>query len=75
MEKGVIRWLKSDEFACRHDETVGEHTDSVDMNLVRQTLGDSEEQGGLACCSPWGHRVRHDLATEQIQCLPQSLCS
>ena len=20
----------------------------------RQTLGESEEQGGLACCSPWG---------------------
>ena len=30
-----------------------------------QTLGDSEGQGNLACCSPWGHRVRHDLATEQ----------
>ena len=22
-----------------------------------QTLGDSERQGSLACCSPWGHRV------------------
>ena len=21
-----------------------------------QTLGSSEGQGGLACCSPWGHR-------------------
>ena len=21
-----------------------------------QTPGDSEGQGGLACCSPWGHR-------------------
>ena len=21
-----------------------------------QTLGDGEEQGGLACCSPWGHK-------------------
>ena len=20
-----------------------------------QTLGDGEGQGGLACCSPWGH--------------------
>ena len=30
-----------------------------------QTLGNSEEQGSLACCSPWGHRVRHSLATEQ----------
>ena len=29
-----------------------------------QTLGD-EGQGRLACCSPWGHRVGHDLLTEQ----------
>ena len=21
---------------------------------LRQTLGDSEGQGGLGCCSPWG---------------------
>ena len=21
-----------------------------------QALGDSEGQGGLACCSPWGHK-------------------
>ena len=25
-----------------------------------QTLGDSEGQRSLACCSPWGHRVRYD---------------
>ena len=30
-----------------------------------QTLGDSEEQGSLKCCNPWGHRVRHDLVAEQ----------
>ena len=30
-----------------------------------QTLGDSDGQGGLACCSPWGRRVRHDLETER----------
>ena len=31
-----------------------------------QTPGDSGEQGGPACCSPWDHiGVRHDLATEQ----------
>ena len=28
-------------------------TDS--MNEFQQTLGDGEGQGGLACCSPWGH--------------------
>ena len=30
-----------------------------------QTPGDHERQGSLACFSPWGHRVRHDLMTEQ----------
>ena len=31
-----------------------------------QTPGDSEGQGSLVCCNPWGlHRVVHDLATEQ----------
>ena len=28
------------------------------------TLGVGEGQGGLACCSPWSHRVGHDWATE-----------
>ena len=32
-----------------------------------QTLEDSEGQRGLVCCSPWGHRVRHDFMTEQQQ--------
>jgi len=30
-------------------------TDSMDMNLSK-TTGDSEGQGSLACCSPWGHK-------------------
>ena len=29
-----------------------------------QTLGDSEGQGSLACCSPWGHRESDK--TEQL---------
>ena len=29
-------------------------TDSVDMNLSRQILEDSEVQGNLVCCGPWG---------------------
>ena len=32
-----------------------------------QAPWDSEEQGSLAGCSPWGRRVWHDLGTEQ-QC-------
>ena len=30
-----------------------------------QAPGDGGGQKSLACCSPWGHRVGHDLATEQ----------
>ena len=29
-----------------------------------QTLGDSEGQGSLMCCSPWVRRVGHDLVNE-----------
>ena len=41
-------------------------TDSVDMSLskLRKMVKDRES---LAFCSPWGHRVRHDLAAEQQQ--------
>ena len=31
----------------------------------QQQPGDRGGQRSLAYCSPWGHRVRHDLATEQ----------
>ena len=34
-------------------------TDSVDMSLSKlQEM--VRGRGGLACCSPWGRRVRHD---------------
>ena len=32
-----------------------------------QTLGNSEGQGSLVCCSSWGHRVGYDLVTKQQQ--------
>ena len=32
-----------------------------------ETLGDSEGQGSLVCCSSQGYRVGHDLGTEQQQ--------
>ena len=37
-------------------------TDSMDMSL--STLGDSEGQGSLACCSPWGRKELD--TTEQL---------
>ena len=39
-------------------------TDSMDMSLSK-LQGDGEGQGSLVCCSSWGGRVRHILATEQ----------
>ena len=39
----------------------------LDGQEFEQALGDGNGQGGLACCSPWGHRVRHDLVTGQLQ--------
>ena len=32
-----------------------------------QTPGDGEGQGSLACCSPWGRKLGHNLATKQQQ--------
>ena len=39
----------------------------LNAHEFEQTLGDGEGQGKLMCCSPWGHRVRHDLVNEQQQ--------
>ena len=40
-------------------------TDSMDMSLSK--LQDMEGQTSLACYSPRGRRVRHDLVTQQQQ--------
>ena len=48
------------------DEMVGWYY-PLSGHKFEQTPGDSEGQGSLACCSPWGHRAGHDLATEQQQ--------
>ena len=32
-----------------------------------RTPGDSGGQMSLVCCSSWGHRVGHNLSTEQQQ--------
>ena len=37
------------------DETVGRHH-QLDGHEFEQTLGVGDGQGGLACCSPWGHK-------------------
>ena len=37
------------------DEMVGWH-DQLNGHEFEQTLGAGDGQGGLACCSPWGHK-------------------
>ena len=34
---------------------------------LEQTLEDSGGQRSLVCCSPWGHKVGHNLVTKQQQ--------
>ena len=37
------------------DEMVGWHH-QLNVHEFEQTLGDSEGQRSLVCCSPWGHK-------------------
>ena len=39
----------------RDDEMVGWHH-RINEHESEQTPGDSEEQGSLVCCSPWGSK-------------------
>ena len=57
---------KSHETGAGEDERAREHH-QFNGQQSKQTPGDSEGQGSLACCSSWGCRVGHDLATEQQQ--------
>ena len=41
------------------DEMVRQHH-QLNGHELKQTSGDSEGQGSLACCSPWDHRVGQD---------------
>ena len=48
------------------DEMVGWHH-RLNRHEFEQTLGNNEGLGSLACCSPWGCRVRQERMTEQQQ--------
>ena len=54
---------RQEEKGMTEDKMVGWHY-QVDGHEFEQALGVSDGQGSLACCSPWGRRVRHDWATE-----------
>ena len=52
-----------EEKGVTEDETVGWHH-RLNRHEFEQTPGDSEGQGSLVCCSPWGsQRVGHNLVT------------
>ena len=44
------------------NETIGWHH-RLSGHEFEQNLGDSEGQGSLVCCSPWGHK---ELDTTEI---------
>ena len=67
MKRGKLcRYLRKNipEKRATEEEMVGWYR-RFNGRELGQTPRDGEEQGGLACCSLWGHRVGHDLATEQ----------
>ena len=47
----------------RHEEMVGWHH-QPNGHEFEQALGIGDGQGSLACCSPWGCRVKHDCVTK-----------
>ena len=57
-------WGQDENMGGTEDETVGWHH-WLNGHEFEQTHGDNEGQGSLAYCSPWGGRVRHNLATDQ----------
>ena len=51
----MLRKLKVREKGTTEDEMVGWHH-QLNGYEFEQTLGVGDGQGGLACCSPWGHK-------------------
>ena len=54
---------RQEEKGMAEDEMAGWHH-WLDGHGFGWTPGIADGQGGLACCSSWGHRVRHDWVTE-----------
>ena len=51
------RWVAEDEMVRQHYQ--------LNECEFEQTSGNTGGQRNLEYCSPWGHRVRYDLGTEQ----------
>ena len=55
--------VEQEEMGATEDEMVGWHH-RLNGNEFEQALRDSEGQGSLVCCSPWGHKESDK--TEQL---------
>ena len=56
------------------DEMVGWHH-RLNGHEFEHTSGDSEGQGSLVCCSPWGHKeldTIEQLNNNKIRLIPES---
>ena len=58
-------WRKGEKGATEDDIVRWHHW--LNRHESEQTLEDSEGQRSLVCWSPWGHKIRHNWATEQQQ--------
>ena len=56
---------RQEENVMTEDEMVGWHH-PLDGHEFEQTLGVGDGWGSPACCSPWGHRLGYDWASELI---------
>ena len=62
---------RQEEKGTTEDKMVGWHH-WLNGHGFEQTQGDSEGQGGLACCSPWGHKESD--TTDRLNNMPKSSC-
>ena len=58
-------WKQEEKRATEVEMIVWHH--QLNEHVFEQTPGNGEGQGSLEYCSPWGHRVGHNWATEQQQ--------
>ena len=52
----AVKDWRQEEKGMTEDEMVG-WCHRLNRHEFEQTLGDSDGQGSLACCSPWGHNT------------------
>ena len=65
-DPGAGKDWRQEEKGMTKDEMIGWHHQLNGLEF-EQAPGDGKGQGCLVCFSPWGHRVRHNWATEQWQ--------